>query len=166
MLLSAAPTFADLIGDNVTVNYLFPNIDTVFQTLGTGTVTAGGFTTNSFGQHDFTVFGSELDLTNVFGFNVFFLSASFNGYEMINNSGDPAITGVSIALNNVAGFDASRISFDATHVWVNMQSLTTNAGPDLKLDLSFASVPEPGTFVVLGVGLGALGVLRRKRLLA
>jgi hypothetical protein len=166
LLLSGAPAFADLLGDSVTVNYLYPDINSVYTTLGSGTVTAGGFTVNSFSQHDFTVFGSEIDLSNVNAGDVFFLSSSFNGYQLINNSGGDAITGVSIITNNISGFDASRISFDANDVWVNLHDLTTTSGLDLQLGLNFNSVPEPGTLAALGVGLAAIGVLRRKRLSA
>src|SRR5215469_14402438 len=44
-MLGSGQAFADLIGNTVTVDYLFPDISTVNQDLGTGTVTAGGFTT-------------------------------------------------------------------------------------------------------------------------
>jgi len=65
-VLSGLPAFADLDGATVTVNYLYPEINDIFQVLGTGVVTSGGFTVNSFGQHDFTVFPNDLVLTNVF----------------------------------------------------------------------------------------------------
>ena len=125
LVLLGGQAFADLNGANVTVNYLYPDINTIYETLGTGTVTSGGFTVNSFGEHDFTTYPTDLTLTNVLGSDVFFLTASFNGYQLVVNSGGSPITGVTIAFNDIAGFDASRISFDATDVWVNLQSLTT-----------------------------------------
>jgi hypothetical protein len=162
--LSGVQAFADLTGANVTVNYLFPTITSVFQVLGTGTVTTGGFTVNSFGQHDLTTFPTDITLTNVLGQDVFFTTATFNGYQVAVNSGGSPITGVTIAVNNVAGFDISRVSFDATDVWVNMQSLTTTPGLDWQLDLQFGTTtPEPGTLVMFGTGIiGLAGVLRRK----
>src|SRR5437868_8191193 len=114
LALSGVQAFADLDGANVTVNYLFPDINSVFEVLGTGTVTGAGFTVNSFGQHDFTTFPTDLTLTNVFGGDVTFTPASFNGYQLVVNSGGSPITGVTIAFNDIAGFDASRISFDGT----------------------------------------------------
>jgi uncharacterized protein YjbI with pentapeptide repeats len=159
--LSAVPAFADLDGANVTVNYLYPEIDQIYQELGTGVVTPGGFTVNSFGQHDFTTFPTDLVLTNVFGSDVNFTGADFNGYGLVVNSGGTAITGVTLGFNNISGFDLSRVTFDATHVWVNLEGLTTTPGRDLELDLEF--VPEPGSIMLLGSGLvAAFGVARRK----
>src|SRR5580700_4727823 len=87
LALSGVQASADLNGANVTVNYLFPDINTVFQVLGTGTVTPAGFTVNSFGQHDFTTFPTDLTLTNVAGIDITFIPATFNGYQSVVNSG-------------------------------------------------------------------------------
>jgi len=162
-VLSGLPAFADLDGATVTVNYLYPEINDIFQELGTGVVTSGGFTVNSFGQHDFTVFPNDLVLTNVFGSDVNFTAADFNGYGLVVDSGGTAITGVTIGFNNISGFDLSRVTFDATDVWINLQGLTTTPGQDLQLDLQFA--PEPGSIALLGTGLvAAFGVVRSKLL--
>jgi len=114
VLLCTGQAFADPIGDTVTVNYLYPDINTLFQVLGTGTVTASGFTvqTGPNGAFTYTVFGSEVTLEFV-GTGAHFLSASFNGWELLNHTGSPAFSGVTVAFADVPGFDASRITFDA-----------------------------------------------------
>jgi hypothetical protein len=164
-VLCGISAFADLNGANVTVNYLYPEQNDIYQVLGTGTVTPGGFTVNSFGQHDFTVFPGDLTLTNVAGTDITFTSADFNGYGVVVNSGGSAITGVTIGFNDISGFDLSRVTFDPTHVWINLQSLVTTPGEDLELDLQFSSVPEPGSMALLGTGiLAAFGAVRRRLL--
>lgn len=167
VVLSGAQAFADLNGANVTVNYLFPDINTVFQVLGTGNVTGAGFTVNSFGQHDLTTFPTDMTLTNVLGQDVLFLAGSFNGYQMVVNSGGMPITGVTVAFNDIAGFDPSRITFDSKDVWINLHDLITTPGLDLQLDLQFGTTtPEPGSIALFGSGiLGLVGVLRRKLML-
>ncbi len=163
LVLSGVPAFADLDGANVTVNYLYPEINNIYQVLGTGDVSPSGFTVNSFGQHDFTVFPGDLTLTNVAGENINFTAADFNGYGLVVNSGGNAITGVTIGFNDIAGFDLTRVTFDATDVWINLEGLTTTPGEDLRLDLQFA--PEPGSIALLGTGLlAAFGVAKRKLL--
>ena len=165
LFLTAMPAFADLNGATVTVNYLYPEQNDIYEVLGMGTVTSGGFTVNSFGQHDFTVYPDEITLTNVSGEDIQFTTADFNGYGLVVDSGGTPITGVTIAYNDIAGFDASRITFDGTDVWLNLEGLTTTPGLDLQLDLQFASgtTPEPSSITLFGLGVLSLaGVARRK----
>ena len=165
LVLSALPASAGLIGQPVTVDYLYPDQSTVLETLGSGTVTGLGFTVNSFGQHDVTVTDTQLILQNVADETISFTSAAFNGYEMIETGGSPVtITGFAVdGATDVSGFDASRVSFDGTHLFVNMNDLQTQAGQEVVLDLQFGgtSVPEPVSAGLVGLGLAAAGLMRR-----
>lgn len=102
-----------------------------------------------------------------------FGKATFNGFQIAETGGAPAtITGVSLdSSSSLAGFDASRISFDTKDVFANVQGLSFVPGQNVTLDLSFlpptpAAVPEPSatlTFALAALGLGGLMVAARKK---
>ena len=166
LVLSALPANAGLIGQPVTVDYIYPDQSTVLQALGSGTVTGGGFTVPSFTANTFTVTDTQITLQNISGSESDFTSAAFNGYELIETGGSPVtITGVTVdGATNVSGFDASRVSFDAAHVFLNMHDLTTQTQQKVVLDLHFGSttgVPEPVSAGMVGLGLAAAGLVRR-----
>lgn len=169
VLSLAVPAFAsvdNLDGANVTVNYLYPEIGDIYQVLGTGDVNSGGFTVNSFGQHDFTVYPDEFTLTNVAGTDITFTPADFNGYGIVVNMGGSPITGVFLEFSNIDGFDISRVTFDDHNVWVNLEGLVTHPGLALEVGLEFGegTVPEPGTWLLLGSGVVTLIGFARRRL--
>lgn len=90
-----------------------------------------------------------------------FNAASFNGSIFTAISPDlPAFGSITVdPATTLAGFNSSYLSLDATHFYINVANLTTQAGTVLKLDVAPASaVPEPSSFVLAFAGLGALVV--------
>ena len=76
----------------------------------------------------------------------------------------PDITSVTIdPVTNMAGFDLSRISFTAREIQVDWMSLAWDTSTIVKLDVDTAAgVPEPGAFWLIGAGLAALAVWRKR----
>jgi len=159
-----------LDGQQVAIDYIFPTLGTVLTNLGNGTVTAAGFTVvDGFGLNSYTVTDTQIVLENVFG-PVRFGPTSFNGYELTETGSSPVtITGVTLdPATNVSGVSSSNVSFDGTHVWLNMSGITTNDGQVVVLDVTSGStaVPESGTggLVLAGCGLIGFVVMMRKRI--
>lgn len=159
-----------LDGQQVEIDYIVRTLGTTISTnLGNGTVTAAGLTVNAFGLNSYTVTDTQIVLKNVFGPLVFF-PASFNGYELTETGSSPVtITGVTLdPATNVSGVSSSNVSFDGTHVWLNMSRISTNDGQVVVLDVASVStaVPESGTggLVLAGCGLIGFVVLMRKRI--
>jgi len=89
----------------------------------------------------------------------------YNGIAIRLVSGSiPDIISVAIdPVTNMAGFDLSRISFTAREIQVDWQELPWDTSTIVKLDVDTAAgVPEPGAFWLIGAGLAALAVWRKR----
>jgi hypothetical protein len=167
-LFFCAPAFADLSDANVTVNYLYPDMGTIFQVLGTGTVTDSGFKVDFENEEQFAVYPNTLQLFNLTGGYISVDPADFNGFQLAVNAGGSPITGITIEFSNISGFDLSRVTFNSDDVWINLEGLTLNPGGlDLQLGLDFSSstTPEPTSILLFTSGIAAAwGVCRRRNL--
>jgi hypothetical protein len=101
----------------------------------------------------FLTFGSNGN----FGGNV-----PFNGFVLTDVNGTiPDFTSVTINdISTLAGFDSSRIFFDANTIRVNFVGLPF--GIDNILSLDVAAVPEPTTVALLSLGFLGFAASRRK----
>lgn len=97
-----------------------------------------------------------------------YADATFNGFHYYDalNAID-AILGVSInPATNLAGFDMSRVSFDANNVYINMQGLSAGTAHRVVIDLRFdavTAVPAPASLALAGLGLLMLGASAKRR---
>ena len=142
------------MGDTVNVDYRYPNLFSVEGPIGTAVVTAAGTTFTylplSVPQNRsiyFLVTDNTVTVTTDYG--IFANPAAFNGFGIHNlSAGTPAITGVTLDPSSPA-FDLSRVTFNATDVYIKFQGLNDPPGFILELDLQSTATPEPATLLLL-----------------
>lgn len=107
-------------------------------------------------DHDMTIQYPQANLAATGAFNGFILTQYSTPMPPFTMAlVDPSTT--------VAGFDQSRVTFDATHVYINESGLRFQAGQNITVD--FATVPEPSSLVLLGIAaVGLSGFAWRSRL--
>ena len=164
--LVAVPAIANaqLVGNTVQVNYVYPSIGSTFASanvvVGAGTELPGfpGLDPRT----NIDLLNSSIDITynSAGSWN----SAAFNGLHFFDVFAtiDP-FTSVTIGSTNMVGLDLSRITFDANNIYVNWQGLAFDEHTTVSLNVNASTVPEPATIVLLGAGLAGVGLVARRR---
>jgi PEP-CTERM motif len=163
-VLGSTAARADIIGDTVVIQYLFPDSSTQFGLSATGVVTSTGVTLNLFGNQTVTVFGGDVQMVGIS--NSFFQTAAFNGVSIQDLTNPSAFTTFSIdPASNIPGFGLSDVSIQGGLLFINYEGLTTPIGSLAQVDFSGgnSTVPEPSTITLLLLGSGALSTLLRRR---
>ena len=172
VMLCGTANAALLDGQTVNYQYYFPNLATPFAGADNGNkLVVAGIEVSNVAASAATM---DISDTNLFvdfvGAGSSWGIAAFNGFVVTDVfTGIAAFTGLSInGATNMAGFDATRISFTADTISVNWQGLSFNANTIVSLDINAARapVPEPTTLALFGLGLAGLGFARRRKKLA
>ena len=170
LCLTATSVSASLIGDEVTLEYFFPDRSTIFESHTTVVTTDGSDVVILFDLQPMT----SIDM-NANGFSLaslfdetFFWESEFNGFVIsgLDWAGQPReIVGLAI-LTDLPGWDDNFASFSSDSVAINFASL---AGPTIlpfNMQVEFqtvAVVPLPTAVWLFGSALGLLGWLQRSK---
>jgi hypothetical protein len=137
-----------LLGDTITIDYIYPNAGNVFESSGPLIVNPTA-SYAPFGNATATVSDVQIVFTAVDGTE--YVPAAFNGFTITDTSRDPMISGVTVdaATSPDVGFTPNLISFTSDSVSVNLQSLSFTSTDNVTLDISFGSaVPEPSSMIL------------------
>jgi PEP-CTERM motif-containing protein len=152
----AGPAQAELIGAEVTYEYLFPDTSTIDFSLPTQTITLSTSLADTVNEITTTFTDSEIIITNEEA--ALFGTVAFNGPSYLFSGA--TVTKVTIDSASSPTF-LGVPSFTANGIMVNFQGLPAPpVGAEFILDVTTASVvPEPGTWAMLLAGFGLMGFL-------
>jgi hypothetical protein len=165
VILASISAHASILGDNITIQFLYPNQATQFGLSSTGVVGPGGVNLDLFGNSSVTVYDDHVDMTGLR--NSFFQAAAFNGISVQDLTNPGAFNGFSIdPASNVTGFDLSRVSISGGLLFVNYQGFVIDTSSLARVDFTTApaTVPEPGSMLLLASGLAGFAAPIRRRI--
>jgi hypothetical protein len=151
---------ASIVGDTVYVSHYYPDLNPGSNIdMGSQVVPTANF--NYFGLYDVAVGGDYLTYTsNLRG--SYFIDSTFNGPVLTDLNA--TFTNATIdASSTLAGFDASRLTFDANHIYANMHGLNLIGYLKINFETGSSAVPEPASIALMLAGLAGAAAARRKK---
>lgn len=157
-LCGTAASAATIVGQNVTVQYEFPNPGNV---LTQNPYTIGDTTDQIYyGYFDFTMNDSFGEIK--FNQSVGWTPATFNGFT-INDTNNVLsdFTGISLDASTNPNFTNGRLSASADRLGINWQGLSFATGDTIRFNFTqdgvAGAVPEPATWAMMLLGFGFVG---------
>jgi hypothetical protein len=153
--LFSSPAHAGFLGNTVAADYHWPNLRTVLYPSGNAVVGAGiefpnvgGFGVGISPSVDIS--DTNILITYPVGFSFAPPPKTFDGWVISDILGAiPNIIGVSLRGTNIPGYDASQLSFDSDHVFINQLNFASfAANAFISVDVQFESV-GPGPAILI-----------------
>jgi hypothetical protein len=150
---------ASIVGDTVNVSHYFPDLNSTNADMGSQVVPTANF--SYFGYYNVVVGGDYLTYTSgMTGYQ--WTDSTFNGPVLTDLNA--TFTSASIdASSTLAGFDASRLTFDANHIYANMHGLYLDGYLKINFESGSSAVPEPASIALMLAGLAGAAAARRKK---
>ena len=146
-------------------NYDWPDVGSVLYAGGSAVIPPAGETFNlSSGGVTVNVMSSSILVTFPEGWLFSTAPKTFDGIVVTDLAAN--IMGDALGSTNISGYVASELSFDNNNLYIDFPYpplSTLAAGASVSVDVQFASVPEPASFILLSVGLFGIGLLHRRR---
>lgn len=151
---------AGLDGHTVTVNYLFPDRDTVRET---ATVMVGAGNEATFFDGALKVDLSDEQIKMRWLINGILAPTPFHGLQFHIDGSFGAFSAARVNAASTSGALIDGVSFDDSNLYVNWSGVRIGDVAKFIVDFEMLPVPEPSTYALLALGVVAVGAAARSR---
>jgi hypothetical protein len=162
--LASAPAYAQLLGETLTFQRLYPTTSTLYGPPvlpGTVTVVAGPSDNAFWGGPGGVVIAPEASTITFSNLTSSYTSSgsTFDGYGMTGFSFSP--TQVAIT-SNTSGLQAT-LATVGNSLFLSLNGTVPGGGGSRSIEITLAPVPEPSSYALFGLGLAVFGFLAARR---